>query len=194
MPSWLIANCFLCLILARPDNFSQDLIREHNSLRRKHQASTLSWSGDAARIAQRWADHLASTGRLEHGPNDELKQRDLGQNLAFISGGTLTAKKVADMWYDEIKSYDFNNPGFATNTGHFTQLVWRGTKQIGVGRASKGQAVFVVANYYPAGNVLGNFEDNVKPATNWNPQSRQWSHPIQLNMLYMYVKKSIVLQ
>ena len=148
---------------ARPDQFSRDLIREHNTLRRKHQASPLSWSSDAARVAQRWADHLASTGRLEHGPNDELKQRNLGQNLAFVSGGNVTAKRISDMWYDELKDYDFGKPGFASNTGHFTQLVWRDTKQIGIGRASKGQAVFVVANYSPAGNVQGRFEENVKP-------------------------------
>ena len=130
-----------------------------------HGASPLTWSVEAARVAQRWADHLASTGRLEHGPSDELKQRNLGQNLFFYSGGTPSAKQAANTWYEEIKSYNYAQPGFSTNTGHFTQLVWVGTKQIGVGRATKGQATYVVANYFPAGNVQGHFEENVKPAS-----------------------------
>jgi hypothetical protein len=49
-------------------------------------------------------------------------------------------------------------------TGHFTQMVWDASKEIGVGKAhSKDGRVFVVCNYYPPGNVLGKFRDNVKP-------------------------------
>lgn len=45
-------------------------------------------------------------------------------------------------------------------TGHFTQVVWKATKRLGCGQAGK----FVVCNYYPAGNVQGQFRDNVAPA------------------------------
>lgn len=161
-----MCSVYNCLSAARPDQFGTELIREHNTRRRAHGAPPLSWSDEAARVAQRWANHLASTGRIEHGPMDELKQKSLGQNLAFFSGGTFTAKRTSDLWYDEIKDYNFGKPGFSTNTGHFTQLVWVGTKQVGVGRATKGQATYVVANYFPAGNVQGQFEENVKQASN----------------------------
>jgi len=29
--------------------------------------------------------------------------------------------EIADMWYDEIKKYDFNKPGFASGTGYCRQ-------------------------------------------------------------------------
>lgn len=49
-------------------------------------------------------------------------------------------------------------------TGHFTQVVWKGSKEIGVGRAtSSGGRTVVVANYRPPGNVLGMFATNVLP-------------------------------
>jgi glioma pathogenesis-related protein 2 len=50
--------------------------------------------------------------------------------------------------------------------GHFTQVVWKGSREIGVGRsfAEGGLRVFVVCNYYPAGNVIGRFKDNVLPS------------------------------
>jgi len=52
-------------------------------------------------------------------------------------------------------------------TGHFTQLVWKGSKQLGVGIAfaNGGKTAVVVANYYPPGNYLGQFPQNVFPAT-----------------------------
>lgn len=90
----------------------------------------------------------------------------MGQNLAYKSGAELTAQEVADMWYNEITKYDFNNPGFSSSTGHFTQLVWSETTEVGIGKAVKGTTTYVVANYTPPGNVQGrqNYERNVKRA------------------------------
>ena len=57
-----------------------------------------------------------------------------------------------DRWYSEIKDYTFGRePG--PGTGHFTQVVWKGSRELGVGVAlGEGGKVVVVANYSPAGN------------------------------------------
>ena len=51
-------------------------------------------------------------------------------------------------------------------TGHFSQVVWKDGKEIGVGKAfsDDGRKVIVVCNYFPAGNVRGQYKDNVIPA------------------------------
>ena len=47
--------------------------------------------------------------------------------------------------------------------GHFTQLVWKATKEIGVGIYYKpGSGTYVVTRYYPPGNMLGTFAPNVR--------------------------------
>lgn len=48
-------------------------------------------------------------------------------------------------------------------TGHFTQVVWENSNQLGIGIAFSGDSkkVWIVAEYYPAGNVAGQFPDNV---------------------------------
>lgn len=82
----------------------------------------------------------------------------------FLLGYELDGKRSSEMWYEEIKKYRFNNPGFSSGTGHFTQLVWVGSREMGVAKAqSPSGAQYVVARYYPAGNVLGSFPANVKP-------------------------------
>lgn len=54
-----------------------------------------------------------------------------------------------------------------TFPGHFTQLVWRSSQDLGVGKArSRCGKIIVVANYRPAGNVAGQFHDNVLPTLN----------------------------
>jgi len=57
-------------------------------------------------------------------------------------------------------------PAFQRGAGQFTQVVWKGSREIGIGRAfaDNGQTVYVVCNYLPAGNVMGRFKENVFPS------------------------------
>ena len=58
-------------------------------------------------------------------------------------------------------------PAFQRGAGHFSQVVWKGSREIGIGRAfaDNGQTVYVVCNYLPAGNVIGRFKENVFPSS-----------------------------
>ena len=73
---------------------------------------------------------------------------------------------IVQWWYDEEPLYDYNNPGFSPETGHFTQVVWKGTTEIGCGfttGCSPGYANVWVCQYSPPGNFLGQFAENVFP-------------------------------
>lgn len=71
---------------------------------------------------------LAKVGTLEHRPNDKY-----GQNLFMASNYDPSAEEVVKDWYSEIKDYDFERPDFSTDTGNFTQLIWKNTRELGVG-------------------------------------------------------------
>jgi len=53
--------------------------------------------------------------------------------------------------------------------GHFTQVVWKNSTELGCGAAqgvktfqgNQYNAFYVVCQYGPAGNVIGQFDDNV---------------------------------
>jgi hypothetical protein len=91
-------------------------------------------------------------------------------------------------WANESQYYDFDAPtGFSEQTGHFTQLVWKGTTEVGCGvtncppvsssssssddsGSNPAQGWFVVCEYRPPGNVVGDdniwFTQNVDPPVN----------------------------
>ena len=73
-------------------------------------------------------------------------------------------------WYDQVKAYNFNTPGYTVSTGYFTQLVWKVSTRVGLGLSAGTymgyNAFYCVAQYQPAGNVVlpGYFQANVQPA------------------------------
>ncbi|XP_028983995.1 GLI pathogenesis-related 2, like [Betta splendens] len=144
--------------------FAEEVLRCHNEHRKRHQAPPLKLSTKLSREAARYAESLASTRILKH--SEASSRGSCGENLAWASYDQ-SGKDVADRWYDEVKQYNFNRPGFSSGTGHFTAMVWKSSKQLGVGKASASDgSTFVVARYFPAGNITnqGHFENNVLPA------------------------------
>lgn len=52
--------------------------------------------------------------------------------------------------------------------GHFTQVVWKDSTELGVGCAKTDNGkTYVVANYNPPGNMMGKFKENVFPKTRY---------------------------
>uniref|UniRef100_A0ABI7WYC5 GLI pathosis related 2 n=1 Tax=Felis catus TaxID=9685 RepID=A0ABI7WYC5_FELCA len=164
--------------------FNNEVLKAHNEYRQQHGVPPLKLCKKLNREAQQYSEALASTRILKHSP--ESSRGQCGENLAWASYDqtemqtqslyprppevrTLTSapgKEVADRWYSEIKNYNFQQPGFTSGTGHFTAMVWKNTKKMGVGKASASDgSSFVVARYFPAGNVVnqGFFEENVLP-------------------------------
>ena len=102
---------------------------------------------------------------MAHGSSES--RRGMGENLAAAmqSGGEPLDKvyqqTASFQWYNEIKDYNFNSPGFNMDTGHFTQVVWKSTTKVGFGYAANANSCYVCARYNPAGNMMNAFQDNV---------------------------------
>jgi len=147
------------------------IVKRHNELRSKHRVGTLTKFAPLASLAQQTADRCRDIGGLQHSIN-EYKGQWMGQNL-YYAGTTgrdgPTGIQVTDDWYNEINDYDFSS-GNSRNgkaVGHFTQLVWKGSKQIGcaysIGNSGGWTHYYVCCDYFPGGNVIGQYQQNVFP-------------------------------
>lgn len=138
----------------------QEMLNSHNRHRANHCAAPLQWSSTLAAQAQGWADKLKQAGcAFEHSQNSPY-----GENLYFFApAGNMSPEQISTGWYDEVQLYDFNNGAFSMSTGHFTQLVWKDTKNLGCGVSMCNGGEIWVCNYDPPGNVRGYYQRKVLP-------------------------------
>ncbi|KAF3696289.1 Golgi-associated plant pathogenesis-related protein 1 [Channa argus] len=118
------------------ESFQQEFLKTHNAYRAKHSAPALKLNAELNASAQSWANHLLATGTLQHSDTKD------GENIFTV----------------------FSSASLKL-TGHFTQVVWKDTTEVGVGMASSGNRAFVVGQYRKPGNMAmpGYFEKNVLP-------------------------------
>jgi pathogenesis-related protein 1 len=146
---------------------SGEWVEAHNSHRRKKNLPALNWSAELAHIAQEWVNTLAATqcGNLEHRSSSYLNPRNLGENLASASSNPMPPTQgptsAVDDWAGEEQFYDYGSNQCQTGKvcGHYTQVVWRDTQEVGCGEAScrngEWSTKMWVCNYRPAGNFVG---------------------------------------
>jgi len=129
------------------------------------------WSEELELIAQRWADQCTFG---HDSVRTKLDGTQVGQNT-FIGYSSAQAEEgvvqagmaqPAQSWYDEVTNPGFDSQNinpfkFTSGTGHYTQLVWADSEELGCAvvyykdtSAPLDYNNLVVCNYAKAGNFL----------------------------------------
>lgn len=136
-----------------PNAQAQEILAAHNRYRSEVGVTRLQWSDRLAASAQQWANNLAATGTFQHS--------GAGENLAQGSTGFFSVTQLVDMWGGEKQHFrngtfpNVSNTGNWADVGHYTQVVWKNTTEVGCGLASGNGNDVLVCHYNPAGNVTG---------------------------------------
>jgi uncharacterized protein YkwD len=128
----------------------RDMLAAHNAVRARERVGPLTWSKELESSARQWAQKLLDSGTFAHQPNSSY-----GQNLFESRGRTASAAEVVENWAGEAKNYDAAANRCRGVCGHYTQIVWRDTKQVGCAVAGSEQRQIWVCDYDPPGNVTG---------------------------------------
>jgi hypothetical protein len=154
------AAAFVCLAwgsaaLAAPID-QAEILTAHNKYRAMVGTPPLTWSARLADGAQKWAEQMAALGRLKHSGAEGV-----GENLAFATAGHMTLTQLIDIWGGEKRLFkpgtfpDISTNGNWRDVGHYTQIVWRDTREVGCAVAIGGGNEYLVCQYGPQGNIMG---------------------------------------
>ena len=154
---------------AQPQELQQSMLAAHNPVRLSLKLQPLTWSNDLAQYAQQWAQHLAAQGcKMQHRQHAGKARLQVGENIYWASPVTwsdgrrevqgIGSADVVSAWADEVHDYHYasNTCKAGKQCGHYTQVVWRDTKQVGCGMSlCPDQGQIWVCNYDPPGNWVG---------------------------------------
>ena len=109
---------------------------------------------------------------------------DLGMNLK-MSDRKLEPEELVENWYEENKDYNYQDPK-ELNCNNFTQMIWKNSAKFGIGyyhlnedepnqknqnryfdinsieeNNQKEYEFCYIALFYPAGNIIGEYKNNV---------------------------------
>lgn len=142
-----------------PVGDAERLLLTHNAERSRLGLPALTWSAQLARDASDYAKVLLARGRLQHASHQE--RRGSGENLWMGTEGAWHPNAMIDMFLDERRYFraaafpDVSLTGNWTDVGHYTQIVWRETREVGCAVERGNGKDVLVCRYYPTGNVMG---------------------------------------
>ncbi|HIK46285.1 MAG TPA: hypothetical protein IGR64_15600 [Leptolyngbyaceae cyanobacterium M65_K2018_010] len=138
-----------------------EMLALHNDLRQQVGMAPLRWSTDLADSAQAWAEFLLANHAFYHSPDRRRRRGRVGENLHQRLGapGTsyATPGRAIAGWINEGNYYTY-----ATHTcapghqcGHYLQMVWGESREVGCGMARTTDARREVwaCHYFPGGIV-----------------------------------------
>jgi pathogenesis-related protein 1 len=144
-------------------NEAKLFLDHHNKIRAIVGTAALIWNPKLSTYAQSWADYLVKNKecKLIHSKCIDNEGLELGENIYWGSDATLFSPLDASKsWYKEKLNYTYQPIGDSkiNKTGHYTQMVWKNTREVGVGISyCKDGGIMIVASYYPAGNYIGEY-------------------------------------
>lgn len=140
-------------------SFASRLLAAHNGERDRAGLPRLAWSTRLAQEAQTWAVELSKRGQLQHASNEQ--RRGMGENLWMGSAGYFSAEQMVGGFLAERAQFragtfpQVSRTGNWADVGHYTQIIWPSTTEVGCAVAKGRANDFLVCRYNPPGNMFG---------------------------------------
>ena len=141
------------------ETFEQRLLAAHNAERERRHVPLLTWNASLEQDARRWAERLAHDDRMYH--SDRKDRPGEGENLWSGPPGIYGPAEMVGAFLAERKSFkpgvfpDVSTTGKWADVGHYSQVIWPATTQLGCALAHNKARDYLVCRYSPAGNHYG---------------------------------------
>ena len=136
------------------DVIYNDILKIHNNIRKDYNIEKLELNEELTLLAQKYADNYD----LSEESNfiiENYQNQPLGINYEIFEGDISEIINICKSWKNEsnIKNNKEQNIGtkYNSNAKHFSQIIWKDTKAIGIGYSelNNGNKIFIVY-YFPS--------------------------------------------
>jgi len=138
------------------DRMREEVLAVHNKYRAELEIPPLVWSETLEAHATQWANYLArSGGKLCHS-----KYPGEGENLWTGTANYYSNTQKVEYWASRKKFFKsgifpyVSTTGNWLDVGHYSQMIWRRTTEVGCAKASAGTQDVFVCRYAPPGNIF----------------------------------------
>lgn len=160
-----------CATMASGVSFADISVCAHNAYRKNIPAGQpvpvpalpdVRWNQDLADWAQKHVNKCV----FQHSDGSARKAafgQHIGENLHASTAQTVTPEDAVRSWVSEAQDYDYNTNKCEGVCGHYTQVVWQDSVEIGcavaicpkLAKTGFTNARIISCNYKPAGNYIG---------------------------------------
>uniref|UniRef100_A0A0K0G219 SCP domain-containing protein n=1 Tax=Strongyloides venezuelensis TaxID=75913 RepID=A0A0K0G219_STRVS len=148
-------NCFYYRCFAAHDfmEFKLRLLTELNYYRLRHNANPVKFRKLTTMVAEGYLQRILNTG---------LKFTDQKVLQYYESSPYYFAPLFLKKWYDERKYYKYGTNLAITGTEHFTAMVWKSVKHVGIAVKEVNNIIHMYIVFQPTPNGLNLFSSNIE--------------------------------
>ena len=140
----------------------EKVLEFHNKYRNIHGSPPLKLNDKLSQKAEKIVSQMINDSKhnLYDSSISIYQNNPLGENI-YINKEQKSPKEIFQAWYNENIKYKYKSDKFQKDAIHFTQIVWKNTKEVGFAFSKAKKICCGVALYYPAGNIFDQFKANV---------------------------------
>lgn len=128
----------------------ENILKKHNNYRNEYKCPDLVYDAKLCEFAQSRADTIAKSNQFCHASSCPY-----GENL-YASTSDKDLSACVDSWMSEKYGWIEKENNWQDGLGHFSQVIWKTSKKLGVGKSKMPNGFWViVCNYDPRGNIIG---------------------------------------
>ena len=142
-------------------DFNARLLAAHNAERARMGVPALAWDPSLAADARALGRRSRRQRPLRTFAGRDPASRSQGENLWAGTPRAYSPEAMVALWGAEKADYrpgifpNNSRSGDVERVGHYTQLIWRGSRRVGCATAVGSDEEFLVCRYSEAGNVMG---------------------------------------
>ena len=143
------------------DNYTDLMLKLHNELRQNYNLPLLTKNKELNDMASKYAESLVKNNGKFINTSNIYNGQFVGENV--IISESKKAEDVFNIITKEKNLYNYEENKFSKKAGHFTQMIWKETTDVGIGfmQDKENNKYYSVILYYQTINFIIKFKKNV---------------------------------